>query len=150
MSDSQMATDILKLVEYGCTVQRGSNPKHDLYVVVDVDGKVVADGHTVDEAMHRGVFKIETGEDPVLICEHGSMIGDWCKPCNEAYKQAIRESEGECINCHQIGNECTCDEYEPWPVACVRCKKHVSVPSGKRIDGFNCPYCGASNTLERG
>lgn len=88
MNDSQMATDIQKLVDYGCTVQRGSNPKHDLYVVVDVDGDVVADGPTVEAAMHRGVFKIETGEDPAIVCEHGSLIGDWCEPCNRDYKQA--------------------------------------------------------------
>jgi hypothetical protein len=87
--------DLHKLVAYGCTVQRGSNQKHGLFVVVDVDGAVIADGPTVNAAMHRGVFKIETGEDPALICEHGSMIGDWCKPCNEAYKQAIIDNADE-------------------------------------------------------
>lgn len=95
MTDSQMATDIQKIVDYGCTVQRGSNPKHDRYIVVDVDGIVIADGPTVGAAMHRGVFKIETGEDPALICEHGSLIGDWCEPCNEAYKRAIIDNADE-------------------------------------------------------
>lgn len=95
VTDTQIATDIQKLVDYACTVQRGSNPSGELYVVVDVDGIIIAGGQTVGEAMHRGVFKIETGEDPALICEHGSMIGDWCKPCNEAYKQAIIDNADE-------------------------------------------------------
>lgn len=78
----------VSLADYGCTVQRGSKPSDDLYVIVDVDGIVIASGPTALAAAYRGVFKIETGEDPALICEHGAMIGDWCKPCNTAYKQA--------------------------------------------------------------
>lgn len=76
------------LVDYGCTVQRGSKPGDDLYVIVDVDGIVIASGLTAIAAAYRGVFKIETGEDPSVVCEHGSLIGDWCEPCNAAYKQA--------------------------------------------------------------
>jgi len=26
-------------------------------------------------------------------CEHGVFIGDWCEPCNRAYKDARRENE---------------------------------------------------------
>lgn len=83
------------LADYGCTVQRGSKPGDDLYVIVDVDGIVIASGPTALAAAYRGVFKIETGEDPALICEHGSLIGDWCKPCNDDYKRAIRENGDE-------------------------------------------------------
>lgn len=85
----------VSLADYGCSVQRGSKPGDDLYVIVDVDGIVIASGPTALAAAYRGVFKIETGEDPTLICEHGSMIGDWCKPCNEAYKQAIIDNADE-------------------------------------------------------
>jgi hypothetical protein len=98
------------LVDYGCTVQRGSKPGDDLYVVVDVDGIVIASGPTALAAAYRGVFKIETGEDPSIVCEHGALIGDWCEPCNTAYKQAIVDNDDECVNCHQIGNRCTCEE----------------------------------------
>lgn len=83
------------LVDYGCTVQRGSKPGDDLYVIVDVDGIVIASGPTAITAAYRGVFKIETGEDPALICEHGAMIGDWCKPCNDDYKRAMIDNPGE-------------------------------------------------------
>lgn len=83
------------LVDYGCTVQRGSKPGDDSYIVVDVDGIAIASGPTAIAAAYRGVFKIETGEDSALICEHGSMIGDWRKPCNEAYKQAIIDNADE-------------------------------------------------------
>lgn len=85
---------LVSLVDYGCTVQRGSKPGNDTYVVVDVDGIVIAEGPTAIAAAYRGVFKIETGENPALICEHGAMIGDWCKPCNEDYKRAIMDNEG--------------------------------------------------------
>ena len=85
----------VSLVDYGCTVQRGSKLGDDLYVIVDVDGIVIASGPTALAAAYRGVFKIETGEDPALICEHGAMIGDWCKPCNEDYKRAMIDNPGE-------------------------------------------------------
>ena len=59
----RLATNIEKLVNYGCTVQRNSNPNKEPFVVVDVDGAVVASGPNVDCAMHYAVYKIETGED---------------------------------------------------------------------------------------
>lgn len=51
------------LVEYACTVQRNSVLGGEPYVVVDVDGIIVATGLTAIEAMRRAIYKIETGED---------------------------------------------------------------------------------------
>ena len=29
------------------------------------------------------------------VCEHGVKEGDWCEPCNRAYKEAAKESDND-------------------------------------------------------
>lgn len=59
----RMATNICKLVGYACTVQQNSILGGEPFVVVDVDGIVIATGPNIDAVMHWAIYKIETGED---------------------------------------------------------------------------------------
>lgn len=56
--------------------------------------------------------------------------------------------DGVCINCHEVGNLCKCDEWEPIALECPTCNKPIQVPAGGKPDGGYCPHCGAGFWLE--
>jgi hypothetical protein len=53
-----------------------------------------------DESVYKAEIdllqnKISRLEPKPGYCEHGVLDGDWCEPCNKAYKEAAKEAEQE-------------------------------------------------------
>lgn len=55
--------------------------------------KAVKDG--LEATINRLTKKLEAYEPKPGHCEHGVEEGDWCEPCNRAYKEAAKQKEGE-------------------------------------------------------